>query len=117
MRAIPTAFATLAMAVAVTAGAPAMAKEKLANAAIMAGDYGAAERILVDQPRAYKQLPEMMLNLAFVYAQTGRQAEAGVLYREVLKQPDVDLDNSIGSSLSSHEMAKIGLSRLSLASR
>jgi alpha-mannosidase len=117
MRVISTLCAGLAMTLGGLTGAPAVAKEKLADAAIMAGDYIGAERVLVDQRRSYTQLPEVMLNLAFVYAQTGRQAEAMALYRQVLRQPEVELDNRLGQSFSSHDLAKVGLSRLTLALR
>ncbi|MEO5937949.1 MAG: tetratricopeptide repeat protein [Sphingomonas sp.] len=117
MRVISTPLAISMAAIALTAAAPVVAKEKLANAAIMSGDFNTAERILIDQPNAFKSMPEVLINLAFVYANTGREAEARALYREVLRQPDVDLDNTMGQSVSSREIARVGLARLTLGSR
>ena len=101
-----------------TTTAPAIAKDRLGNAAIQAGDYVAAERMITAQRRIFPNMPELMLNLALVYARTGRPDQARNLYRDVLRQDAVELDTSAtASAMTSHDIARAGLGSLTLASK
>lgn len=93
---------------------PAAAQERtrVAHAAIMSGDLAKAERTIVADQRIYGSRPEVLLNLAAVYAQSGRVAEANALYRQVLAQDAVLMDMSRERSATSHAIAQTGLARL-----
>ena len=106
-----TKLATLALIAAVTA-TPALARDTTGFHAIAAGDLGAAEQTLKAERRIYPQRPELMLNLAFVYARTGRVAEASALYRAVLSRDEVMLETPAGAEASSHAIATAGLGRV-----
>jgi Flp pilus assembly protein TadD len=89
-------------------------------AQIAAGDYVAAERVLVRSLRVDANDPELLLNLAAVYAKTERQGGARTLYARVLAGPDERLAIGGGSVARAHALAQTGLSRVqavSLASR
>ncbi len=92
--------------------APAVAKDNLGYAAIQAGDYSAAERSINAERRIFPDMPELLLNLAVVYQQTGRKADARELYIRVLQQDEVMLDTSARTSVSSYDVARAGLARL-----
>jgi Flp pilus assembly protein TadD len=79
---------------------------------IARGDYTAAELRLSKEQRMFRHEPDLMLNMAYVYAQTGRLAQARALYRSVLTMPDEMLDMPQGSSMASHDLAKAALLRL-----
>ncbi|WP_294234396.1 tetratricopeptide repeat protein [uncultured Sphingomonas sp.] len=79
---------------------------------ILAGDFATAERTLLDERRADPRSPELMLNLAAVYAKTGRAADARALYDAVLEEKAVALDMPSGAILSSHTVARTGLRHL-----
>ncbi len=104
-------FAILAVAASLVS-APAFAKDRLGYRAIAAGDLVTAEQTLKAERRIYPQRPELMLNLAFVYAQTGRISEARTLYRGVLSEAPVMLELPAGDALLSHALANAGLSRV-----
>ncbi len=100
------------MAVAGAAMAsPVMAGERTGYPAIASGDLSQAERTLVAERRIFPQRPELMLNLAAVYQQTGRPAAAASLYREILTQPAVPMDLPSGATRSSHDIADMALRR------
>jgi thioredoxin-like negative regulator of GroEL len=79
---------------------------------IARGDYTAAEQRLSKEQRLFRHEPDLMLNMAYVYAQTGRIAQARALYRSVLTMPDEVLDMPQGNSMASHDLARAALSRL-----
>lgn len=98
----------LASVFAAPAQAQSIDKSDLAHAAILSGDYVAAERQLtVDQDS-----PEAMLNLAVVMMQTGRPGAARQLYQHVLATDDAQLTLASGRSASAHDIARRGLDRL-----
>ena len=98
------------IATALVASAPAVARDRLGSAAIQAGDFRKAEQILIAEQRFNPGMPEVMINLAYVYRHTGRTSEARALYRQVLDQPDVMLDTSAPTmSVSSHAVARAAL--------
>ncbi|RYG79345.1 MAG: tetratricopeptide repeat protein, partial [Alphaproteobacteria bacterium] len=61
--------APLALAPAVQAQSDA---QPAAHLAIATGDYDGAERALLAERKIYRERPELLLNLAAVYARTGR---------------------------------------------
>ncbi|SFP88853.1 tetratricopeptide repeat protein [Sphingomonas rubra] len=100
----------VALAATAVAGS-AQAGERTGYAAIVAGDLSQAERMLTTERRIFPQRPELMLNLAAVYQQTGRTGAAASLYRDVLAQPAVAMDLPNGSTRSSHAIADAALRR------
>ena len=94
------------------AAAPAMAAERTGFQAISAGNLPMAERQIDAAMRANPGRPELMLNLAAVYLETGRDAEARALYSTVLREAAVAMDMPSGAVMSSHDVALRGLERL-----
>jgi hypothetical protein len=105
-----------AASVVLTAAAPVHAQgrsdDRTAYRAIAASDLQTAERHLVAERRIYPGRPELMLNLAAVYARTNRLAEARALYADVLGRPAVDMDLASGKVVSSHRIAEQGRAML-----
>lgn len=119
MRGVVSALLVAAAGVA----APAMAQEgwpqRTGYQEIAAGNLAAAERTLLAERRTSPDSPELMLNLAAVYAQTGRASEARSLYGAVLSEKPVAMDMPSGAVTSSHTVAQTGLRHLTqvMASR
>lgn len=80
-----------------------------AHSAIQQGDFETAERKLIAEARIFPERPEVLLNLAAVYAKTGRYAEARDLYAKVLSDKPVAMDVADGQVAPSHLVAKRGL--------
>ncbi len=100
----------LAAPLAVTPAVQAQSVEQPnAHLAIAAGDYDLAERQLLAEQRIFPARPEVMLNLAAVYARTGRVAEARALYHRVLALKPVAMDVSDGQVIASHAVAQRGI--------
>ena len=93
---------------------PAQAQtfETAASATIKSGDYSEAESILQRQLRHRPDRPELLLNLAAVYANTDRPAEARALYRKVLSSDSVEMELRSGAVADSHAIARAGLRTL-----
>ena len=100
-----------AMAVGTIGASSVMAGERTGYAAIAAGDLSGAERTLMAERRIYPDRPELMLNLAAIYQQTGREVAAASLYREVLSQPATTMDLPSGATRTSHSIARAALDR------
>jgi hypothetical protein len=98
--------------VLLAASAGATAGDRNGAGAIVAGDYTKAERMLVTERRIFPTRPELMLNLAAVYRQTGRQAEARALYADVLAHEDMLMEMLNRRTVSSHAIARASLARL-----
>lgn len=81
---------SLAMASAIVLPQMARADDELGVTAIRNHDWTAAEQQLLAGLQKEPGNASRQLNLAWVYAQTGRKAEAAALYREILKH-DKDL--------------------------
>ncbi|MDG2533112.1 tetratricopeptide repeat protein [Sphingomonas sp. HITSZ_GF] len=110
-----TALIVLAAAPFALAALPAQAQSDngdLASAAIVRGDLGQAERQLTAELRSNPSAPELLLNLAAIYASTGRSADARILYRQVLSQKDVEMDVAANRVSMSHAIANQGLQRV-----
>ena len=99
-------------AVALVAGTPALAKDRVGFQAISTGSLAEAEQKLTAERNIFPERPELMLNLAAVYARTGRTAQARALYGDVLERQPVAMDMADGTIESSHNLAHRGLSRL-----
>lgn len=114
------AVARVAMIVAgMTMAVPALAGERTGYVQIAAGDLSGAERTLQAERRIFPDRPELMLNLAAIYAATNRASEARSLYSDVLRRNVVPMDMPSGAVVSSHAVAHAGLNRLAptMASR
>lgn len=110
-----TGLAVLIGLAAIAAAAPASAQGdavRVAHAAYAQGDFGRAERLLTAEQRVFPNSPEVLVNLAAVYARTGRMQQAAALYRQVLSRDDVLLDLSGERTISSHAIATAGLGRV-----
>lgn len=107
-------FALVILAAApLVAALPAQAQDgSVASAQIVQGDYAAAEAKLLAELRANPERPELLINLAAVYAKTGRTSEARGLYTRVLSSDDVLMDLSAQRTAGSHAIAQRGLRRL-----
>jgi Flp pilus assembly protein TadD len=119
-----TALIVLAAAPLALTALPAQAQrdngDPVASAAIVRGDLTQAERTLTAELRSNPGAPELLLNLAAIYASTGRTADARDLYRQVLAQKDVEMDVAANRVSMSHAIASQGLQRanaLQLTSR
>jgi len=112
-----TALIVLAAAPFALAALPAQAQQRsdgdpLYSAAIVRGDFNQAESQLAAQLRSNPGTPELLLNLAAIYSETGRLTEARALYRQVLTQKDVEMDIASNRTSTSHRIADRGLQRV-----
>lgn len=105
---VPLAAAAAVLAIA----APAAAKDRNGYRAIAAQDFGRAERRLAAERRIFPNKPELLINLASVYRNTGRAAEARAMYDAVLAREPVTLATPSGGDASSHDLARRGLATL-----
>lgn len=80
-------------------------------APLMQGDYAAAERAIDRELRMFPGSPDLLLNLAIVYARTDRADQARRLYAQVLAQPDEMLDSG-RATMSAHAIARRGLAAM-----
>lgn len=92
--------------------APVMASDRTGYQAIAVGDYQKAEETLLVERRIFPRRPELMINLATVYARTGRVAEAAALYRTAMQVEPVEMVLPDGVLASSHEVAQRGVNSL-----
>lgn len=104
----------VAAAAALLAGAagPAAAQDWNGAEQIGRGDYAAAERLILKQQRMFSGDVDLMINLAAVYARTGRTAEARRLYQTVAARPDEKMDMAGQRTAWSQALAAEGLRRL-----
>lgn len=102
----------IASLVAATLATPALASDRTGYQAISAGDYQSAEQTLTAERRIFPRRPELMINLATVYARTGRSTEAASLYRAALGAEEVEMAMPNGEVASSRTVAQRGLDRL-----
>ena len=92
----------------------AASDENNGYAEISAGQYIAAERIIVKEQRLFRHDADLALNLAFIYAHTGRVAEARALYGQVLDRPDEMMNLPQSAPSGSHQIANLALQQLNL---
>lgn len=81
---------------------------------ISAGNLAGAERVLKSDEQAIVRDPARLLNLGYVYARTGRVAEARTLFGTVMRLPSEDLMLLDGRAITSRKAAKEALSALDL---
>lgn len=107
------ALIVLAAAPFALAALPAQAQrnngDPVASNAIFNGNFAQAEQALNNRLRLDPDQPELLLNLAAVYTQTGRTTEARALYVRVLQQRDYEMDLSADRVSTSHAIANKGL--------
>ncbi|RYY24680.1 MAG: tetratricopeptide repeat protein [Sphingomonadales bacterium] len=96
----------------ILAALPASANDRPIPAKISTGAYDDAEKALQAELRIYPNRPELLLNLAAIYAKTGRAGEARTLYAKVLDQRDVLMDVTADKVAGSHAIANTGLKRI-----
>ena len=101
------AAAPLFAALPATAQVRSVAADEIAQ-----GAYADAEAKLQTELRVYPTRPELLLNLAAVYARTGRAIEARRIYTQVLKSDDVLMDLTGERTAGSHLIAQNGLRKL-----
>ena len=104
--------AALAIVASTSAAAAQSSAVRSAHAAIVDNDLTRAERLLTAEQRVFPHHPEVLINLAAVYARTGRVQQASALYRQVLAREDVLLDLSADRTATSHVIAETGLRRV-----
>lgn len=85
---------------------------RYAYAAIEAGKLTQAERALERETRAGSREPEILLNLAAIYAKTERPDAARALYGQVLSGDDASLILPSHRIASAHDVARRGLRML-----
>jgi len=104
----------LALAVASALMLPEVARadDDLGVAAIRNHDWTTAEQVLREGLQQDRANVSRQLNLAWVYAQTGRKQEAAALYREILKRDQDRFASRPGSSGSMALLARRGLALL-----
>lgn len=103
----------VAMASALVLPQLASAADDLGVAAIRNHDWATAEQQLQAGLQKEPGNPLRQLNLAWVYAQTGRKAEAAALYRDILKnKQDVMASHPANNGQSLAFLAEKGLAQL-----
>ena len=114
-----TVYGAVVMAALLGAAGPAGAQAFNGAAKIMAGDYAAAERDIVARRALAPDDVDLLLNLAAVYAGTGRTAKARAAYAHVAAMPDEDVVLRDGSTIGSRALAAKAMARMpaGLASR
>jgi hypothetical protein len=92
---------------------PARAEDDVAYRAMISKDWATAEQQLLAGLQRNPENVFRMLNLAWVYSQTGRKTEAAQLYRQVI---DSDRDQLAAlpsrGGASAKALAQAGLARL-----
>ncbi|TKD50510.1 tetratricopeptide repeat protein [Sphingomonas baiyangensis] len=104
--------------VAAMLGAPAVSvaeqvrSDPYGHDAIEAGEFSEAEAALRAQLALEPDKPELLINLAAIYARTNRINEAQAMYARVMATDDVSLLLRPGHALGSHAIAERGLAKL-----
>lgn len=111
-------FALAASAVFATSAMAQSQERTYGFNAIAKDDLAAAEARLGAQRAAEPHEPSVLLNLAYVYARTGRTEQANALYRQVKADENVLMLTGGRQQLWSHDIADRGLARTAaMASR
>jgi Flp pilus assembly protein TadD len=112
MRIGATALLGLALAASGVAGSATAQDAQYSHAAITSGNLQQAERSLERETRAGSREPEVLLNLAAVYAMTHRADAARTLYTKILAADDASMVLSSSRIASAHDIARQGLRML-----
>lgn len=91
-------YHALLVAAALGVSAPGYAAQDEGNgaAALMRGDYVAAEKTINNERRTFENDADLLLNLAMIYRHTNRPEQARALYRKIMDAPDELLDTPTG---------------------
>lgn len=104
----------LGAALAATAAGAQTQEQRYGFDAIQRADLTAAEARLSAERIAQPDEPSVLINLAHIYAKTGRTAQAEMLYRQVLSSDNVLMLTGSRRQLWSHDLASRGLERTRL---
>ena len=102
---------TLGAALAATAAGAQTQEQTYGFNAIQRDDLAGAEARLNAQRAMEPNEPSVLINLAHVYAKTGRMAQAETLYRQVMATDNVLMLTGSKQQLWSHQLARKGLDR------
>lgn len=106
----------MVMAALVAISGPALAQE-YGYQQIADGKLLLAESTLETARVAEPGEPSVMINLAAIYARTGRTEQAQAMYRQVLASENVQLEMGDHRPAWSHDLARRGLQRNEMAAR
>lgn len=106
-----------AIIVAAAAATPGLAAQDYGYTQIAEGKLLLAESTLDSARVAEPDEPSVMINLAAVYARTGRTEQAQAMYQRVLAAENVQLEMGDHSPAWSHSLARRGLQRSEMAAR
>lgn len=101
----------LGTALVATAAGAQTQEQRYGFDAIQRADLTAAEARLSAERIAQPDEPSVLINLAHIYAKTGRMAQAETLYRQVLGGENVLMLTGSRRQLWSHDLAQNGLAR------
>lgn len=101
----------VASALLASASAAAATPTDYGHDLIKARQLAAAERELEARRAQEPDEPSLLINIAYIYAKTGRAADAASAYERVLALPDVLLALGNGKPRWSHALANRGLGR------
>jgi thioredoxin-like negative regulator of GroEL len=104
-------FALIGAALIATGATAQTQEQKYGFNAIAKEDLTGAEARLIAQRALEPNEPSVLLNLAYVYAQTGRLDQATALYRQVMAGENVMMLTGGRQQVWSHEIAQRGLDR------
>ena len=111
-------IAAVGGALLTTAGLAQSQEQRYGFSAIAKDDLAGAEARLLAQRAAEPNEPSVLLNLAYVYARTGRTDQAMALYRQVLAGENVLMLTGGRQHVWSRDLAQRGLDRArTMASR
>jgi len=108
-------FSAFLVAAAVTS--PGLAAQEYGYQQIAEGKLLLAESTLEAARVAEPREPSVLINLAAIYARTGRTDQAQAMYREVLATQNVQLEMGDHRPAWSHDLARRGLQRNEMAAR
>lgn len=100
---------SLLVAAPLSIAAAASPVDNYAQQKIVLSQYANAARALEAQTHADPFDESALLNLAYVYRRTGREAEAVRLYRRVLQLENAELNTTSGKPSWSHDVARAAL--------
>lgn len=104
-------FAIIGAVVLASAAAAQTQEQRYGFNAIAKDDLTGAEARLIAQRAAEPNEPSVLLNLAYVYARTGRFDLANAAYRQVIAGENVLMLTGSRQQLWSHDVAQRGLDR------
>ena len=101
----------LVLALVATAAGAQTQEQRYGFNAIQRDDLAGAEARLIAQLAQEPNEPSVLINLAHVYAKTGRFEQAEALYRKVMAADNILMLTASNRQVGSHELAQRGLDR------